>query len=169
MDAIRRASTLNVQPTSPLHGRYRLPPHLGGTTQEPFSDYVPNLGQNRSHRLLIVPLRIVELCGGLASGLEALLRAGYAISSNAWVDTDPDAHTVVSHRIASLRHQFPHLLPPESIQEWESQLLMDVNTITQSSSTIRSERELTSSLRAHRCSCLTSLVPIEITPHRVRT
>jgi hypothetical protein len=30
-----------------------------------------------------IPLRIVELCGGLAIGLEALLRVGYAISSYA--------------------------------------------------------------------------------------
>jgi hypothetical protein len=71
-----------------------------------------------------------NFCGGLATGLEALLRAGYAISSYAWVDIDPDAHTVASHRIACLRHQFPHLLPPEAIKDWDCRLPMDVPTIS---------------------------------------
>ncbi len=94
------------------------------------SGYVPNLGHIRSHRLLWIPLRIVEHCGGLATGLEALLRVGYTISSYAWVNTDPDAHTVASHRIAYLRLKFPHLLPPEAIQVWDSRLPMDVRIIS---------------------------------------
>jgi len=61
--------------------------------------FVPNLRHIRSHRLPRIPLRVVELCVGLATGLEALLRAGYAIGSYAWVDTYPDAHTAASHRI----------------------------------------------------------------------
>ena len=63
----------------------------------------------------------MELCGGLVIGLEALLRVGYAIISDAWVDTDMDyAHTAASHRIAYLRLRFPHLLPSEAIHDWES-------------------------------------------------
>ena len=73
--------------------------HYAGT----YSSYVPNLGQIRSHRLYRAPLRVVELCGGLATGLEALLGAGYAIGSYVWVGIDPNAHTTASHRIAHLR------------------------------------------------------------------
>jgi hypothetical protein len=75
------------------------------------------LGHIRSHRLPHTPLWIVELCGGLATGLEALLRASYAISSYAWIDTNPDAHTAASHRITYLRLLFPHLLPPKAIHD----------------------------------------------------
>jgi len=70
----------------------------------------------------------VELCGRLATGLEALLRAGYAINSYAWADTDSDAHTATSHRVTHLRHQFPHLPPHEVIQDWDSRLPIDVRT-----------------------------------------
>jgi hypothetical protein len=97
---------------------------------ESSSGYVPNLGKIRSHRLPRIPLRIVELCGGLATGLEALLKACYAISSYAWVDKDPDAHTAASRRIAYLRLQFSHLLPLEVIQKWVSRLPMDARAIS---------------------------------------
>jgi hypothetical protein len=43
------------------------------------SGYLPNMGQARSHRLHRDHLRVLELCGGLATGLEALLRDGYTI------------------------------------------------------------------------------------------
>ena len=83
------------------------------------------MGQIRSHRLPRIPLLIVELCGGLATGLEALLRYGYAINPYAWVDIDPDAHTATSHCIVCLRLQFPNLLPPEVIKDWDSRLPME--------------------------------------------
>ena len=60
----------------------------------------------------------------------ALLIVGHAISSYVWVDIDPDAHTVVSHRITHLRHQFPYLIPPEAIKDWDSRLPMDAHTIS---------------------------------------
>ena len=67
--------------------------------------------------------------GGSATGLEALLRAGYVINSYVWVDIDLDAHTAVFHRIAHLRHQFPHLLPPETIKDWGSRFPIEVRSI----------------------------------------
>ncbi len=85
---------------------------------------------SRKQRLPRTPPRIVELSGGLATGLEALLKVGYAISSYAWVDIDPDAHTATSHRIAHLRSQFPHLLPRETIKNSNSRLSLDVGTIS---------------------------------------
>ena len=72
----------------------------------------------------------MELCGALATGLEALFRAGYAIRSLVWVDIDPDAHMAVSHRITHLRQQFPTLLPPEVLTDWDSRLPMNVRTIS---------------------------------------
>ena len=89
---------------------------------------VPNLGQLRPHRLPRTPLRVVELCGGLATGLEALHRTGYVSRSYALVDTDPDAHTIASQRITYLRRKFPHILPPEAVQDLDSRLPMDVCT-----------------------------------------
>ena len=80
-------------PSTPPRGQYSGPP----------SSHIPDLGQIRYPRLPREPLRIVELRGGLATGLEALLRAGYAIRSYVWVDIDPDAHMDVSHRITHLR------------------------------------------------------------------
>ena len=41
------------------------------------------MGQIRSHRIPRELLRIVELCEGLAAGLEALLSVGYVIRSYA--------------------------------------------------------------------------------------
>ncbi len=62
-------------PTSPLT------PHRGHFSGNS-SSYAQNLGQIRTHyKLPRIPLRIVELCEGLATGVEALLRNGYAISS----------------------------------------------------------------------------------------
>ena len=81
------------------------------------SGCVPSMGHIRPHRLPHTPLRIVELCGGLATGLEALLRADYAISSYTWIVTNPDANTAASHRITFLRLQFPHRIPPEAMHD----------------------------------------------------
>jgi hypothetical protein len=72
----------------------------------------------------------VELCGGLATGLEALLRAGYDIDSYVWVDIDIDEHTVVPRRIARLILQFPDLLSQKAIKDWDFRLPIDVRTIS---------------------------------------
>jgi hypothetical protein len=72
----------------------------------------------------------VELYGGLATGFEDLLRVRYAVNSYVLVDIDPDAHAVVSYRIAHLRLQYPHLLPLEAIKDWDSHLPMGVRTIS---------------------------------------
>jgi len=124
------------------------------------SDYVPNLGHIRFLRLSRIPLRIVELCGGLATGLEALLIHGYEISSYAWVDTEPDAHTAASHRISSHRRPYGNGTPDFRLTSAPSPL---------SSSTLHSRRECTSSSGAHWRSRLTSPSPTENTFHRVRT
>jgi hypothetical protein len=84
--------------------------------------------QVRPHRLARDPLRIVELCGGLATGLKALFEARYAINSYVWVHIDPDAHAAASHRIAYMRLLCTQLLPPEAIKDRYSRLPIDVRT-----------------------------------------
>jgi len=113
-------TTWSLTPITPPWGQY----------SGPSSSYIPNPGRIRPHRLPREPLRIVELFGSLATGLEALLRAGYAIHSFVWVEIDPDAHIDVPHHNTHLRHQFPHLLPPKAIKDWDSQLPMDARTIS---------------------------------------
>ena len=56
----------------------------------------------RHFSLPATPLLVVELCGGLATGLEALLRTGHLIAPYAWSDIDPDAHSGASNMIAHL-------------------------------------------------------------------
>jgi len=45
------------------------------------------------------------------------------------MDTDPDAHTAVFHRLSRLSFRYPHLLPPEVTQGWGSRLPIDTRTI----------------------------------------
>ncbi len=101
-----------------------------GQYSGPALNHILNVGQVRPHCLPRVPLRVVELCGNLATELMAILKAGYAIRSYVWVDTDPNAHSGVSHRIAHMCLQFPHLLPPEALMDWNSRLPMNVRTIS---------------------------------------
>ena len=60
------------------------------------------------------PLHLVEICAGIATGLEAFLRAGHHIASCTWADINPDAHIATSHRLQLLQRRFPehsHPLP----------------------------------------------------------
>jgi len=56
------------------------------------------------------PIHLVELCGGIATGLEAILKSGHAVASYTWADIDQDAHTATSHRLARLHARHPLLL-----------------------------------------------------------
>jgi hypothetical protein len=66
----------------------------------------------------------------VATSLEVILKAGYAIASYAWLDIDPDVHATVSHRLTRLTHQYLQLFPPGAIRVWASMLPMDVRTIS---------------------------------------
>ena len=39
----------------------------------------------------------MEFCGGIATGLEAILKAGHAVASYMWADIDSDAHTATTN------------------------------------------------------------------------
>ena len=76
------------------------------------------------------PIHLVELCGGIAKGLESVLKAGHAVSSYTWANIDPGVHTATTHRLARLHNRHPLLLPPEAIEGWDTRLSMDAKTIT---------------------------------------
>ena len=104
-----------------MSGQYRQ--HMATSASSPPREHLPcapasqttTLHQTRLQRLPYSPFRVVELCGGLANGLEALFKAGYAIGQCAWVGIDPDAHIAASQRVVFLKHIFPHLLLHEAV------------------------------------------------------
>ena len=76
------------------------------------------------------PIHLVELSRGMATRLEAILKAGHAVASYTWTDIDPDAHTATSHILARLHNRHPLLLPLEAMAGWDSRLPMDATTST---------------------------------------
>ena len=66
------------------------------------------------------PLHVVEVCAGIATGMEILLRARHHIATYSWADINPDAHTATLHRLSLLQSRFPTLLSPASILHKES-------------------------------------------------
>ncbi len=86
--------------------------------------------KNNRCPILNITLRIAELCGGLATSLEAFLRASYAVASYTCTETNPDTQAVVYHRLTRLRATYPHLLPSEATQNMASPLPMDTRYIS---------------------------------------
>ena len=76
------------------------------------------------------PLTILEIYGGTAAGLEALLRTGHHIQKYTWADTNPDTHTSTKHRLAQLQKQYPTQLPLTSITQWDNLLPLEPTLIT---------------------------------------
>jgi len=73
-------------------------------------------------------LSLLELCAGISSSLEALLRAGVRIKRYHYVDKDPLARKVAAFRLANLSARYPDLFPPSA---WASafELPQDVTAI----------------------------------------
>jgi hypothetical protein len=76
------------------------------------------------------PLTILEIYGGTAAGLEALLRTGHHIQKYTWADINPDTHTSIKHRLAQLQQQYPTQLPLTSINQWDNLLPLEPTLIT---------------------------------------
>jgi hypothetical protein len=98
------------------------PPPPGGYT-------TPPLATLPRYHIPDKPIHLVELCGGIATRLEALLKAGHAVASYTWADVDPDAHAATTHRLGRLHARHP-LLPPEATSGWDTRVPMDTRTIT---------------------------------------
>ena len=77
----------------------------------------------------IKPLVVIELCAGIATGLEALLRAGHFISSYSWADINPDAYEATAHRLERLRSRFPMQLPSSATEGWDARVPFNCNCL----------------------------------------
>ena len=55
-------------------------------------------------------LTVVELCGGIGAGLEAVLRNGFSVSRYIYSDIDERARTAIRHRVTALALQYPDQL-----------------------------------------------------------
>jgi hypothetical protein len=90
------------------------PPPRGMNTLRPLIEDISSLAPlavTPRYTLPQRPLHLVELSGGIATGLEAVLKARNAVASYIWADIDPDAHIAIAHRLTRLRHRHPNLLP----------------------------------------------------------
>ena len=73
---------------------------------------------------------IVDLCGGIATTLDALLQLGYYVQAYAYSDVDPIAQRAATHRVQQLRSRFPHLTSLEVGDLFLHLLPQDVNDIS---------------------------------------
>ena len=76
------------------------------------------------------PLHLVEICAGIATGLEAFLRAGHHIASYTWADINPDAHAATSHRLQLLHRRFHAQLPSPALRGWDRRLPFNANCLS---------------------------------------
>ncbi len=88
-----------ISPRTPPMGMQR-------PSKSPHKDN-PALAATPRYILPHIPIHVVELCGGIATGLEAILKSGHAVASYTWVDIDPDAHTATIHRLDRLHNRHP--------------------------------------------------------------
>ena len=73
-------------------------------------------------------ISLLELCGGIGAGLEAVLRAGIRINRYLYCDIDPSARRVIRFKLRNLSGRYPHLLP---ITAWAGafDLPQDINLV----------------------------------------
>jgi hypothetical protein len=90
----------------------------------------PSPQQIGQHTLPYTPLTILELCGGTATGLKALVKAGHHIKTYACADTDPDAYIALQHRITQMREKYSRRLPFSPTAHWNNLLSLDITHTT---------------------------------------
>jgi len=74
-------------------------------------------------------LVVVELCGGILSSTEALIRTGIKIRKLHVCEIDPEARALAAARLEVLSKMFPELLPPEAFASCFSSLPQDIALI----------------------------------------
>jgi len=75
-------------------------------------------------------LVVYEPFGGLCSGLEMVLRNGFAVHTYLYSDIDPVAQQVAAYRLQQLQAQYPGLLPATALGATFTALPQDVWQIT---------------------------------------
>jgi site-specific DNA-cytosine methylase len=73
-------------------------------------------------------ITLVELCAGMASGLEAILLQGWKVNRYFYVDIDPVVRDIARFRVANLSARFPRLFPPSAWME-AFNLPQDINAV----------------------------------------
>jgi predicted aspartyl protease len=76
-------------------------------------------------------LIVVELCGGILSATEALIRTGIKIKQLHVCEIDPEARALAAARLEVLSKMFPELLPSEAFASCFSFLPQDIALIKQ--------------------------------------
>jgi hypothetical protein len=79
---------------------------------------------------------LLELFGGAATGLEAVLRSGLRVSHYLYVDISDTARCVARYRIQGLQQLYPTLLPPSALHHAFSALPQDVYHLASDSSSL---------------------------------
>ena len=100
-----------------LHGR------VSGVDSHPAPDSCLQQGHNDG-------LTVLELFGGMASGLEMCLRNGFAIRRYIYCDKDDNARAIAQYRLQGFSFKYPDLLPPSAWESAFATLPQDVYKIT---------------------------------------
>ena len=74
-------------------------------------------------------ITLCELFGGMAAGLEMLLRNGVCVRRYLYCDIDPAARAVAQHRVSQFLHHYPTLIDPSAVSEAFSLLPHDVRCV----------------------------------------
>ena len=72
---------------------------------------------------------LYEACGGIASGLEAVLANGIKVKRYLYSDIDDAACKVARSRVTALHYTYPHLLPMEAFLDAFSSMPADVRHV----------------------------------------
>ena len=112
----------NLAPYLPLP-IFQFPPSLTPPT------HVPAVASTFHTQASQAGLVIVDLCGGIATSLDCVLRLGYSVKGYAYSDVDADARWVAHNRIQQLRINYPGQVPLDLHMTFMSHLPQDVNDI----------------------------------------
>ncbi|GAX86472.1 hypothetical protein CEUSTIGMA_g13882.t1, partial [Chlamydomonas eustigma] len=84
------------------------------------------LPQHVLHDALVRPINVIELFGGMISGLDCLLRCGVHIHRYHYCDCSAVARSVAYHRLQQLSQKYPLQLPTSAWERCFSTLPQDV-------------------------------------------
>ena len=125
------ARPLPSRPLPSLGSQPSLGPHDTGLPPPELWPLQPDLRQVRRYTSPTDrPLHIVEICGGLATGLHAALRAGHVVASYSWADINPDALVAARARLRRLHHRYPDQLPLSALKGWNTRLPFNANCLS---------------------------------------
>ena len=85
---------------------------------------------------------LVELCGGISAGLEAVVGNGIKVARYIYADLDPDAVAIAKHRIRMIQMEHPDMISDEALEHTFDSIPMDVNKVTKTQILACSEARL---------------------------